>query len=110
MIPERIAQIEATLRNSPNIPDATREELLDLLSRLKTEVAPLVKSHGESVDQIAGSADAAVQAAIRRDEQPEEATQAVAGLAASVRDNPLLKNMSRSGVPERALIENDGHR
>ena len=86
MIPERIAQIEATLRNSPNIPDATRQELLDLFSSLKTEVAPLVKSHGESVDQIAGSADAAVQAAVRREERPEEAAQAVEGLAASVRD------------------------
>jgi hypothetical protein len=86
MIPERIAQIEATLRNSPNIPDATRQELLDLVARLKTEVAPLVKTHEESVEQIAGSADAAVQAAVRREEQPEEAAQAVEGLAASVRD------------------------
>jgi len=86
MIPERIAQIETTLRNAPNIPDATRQELLDLFSSLKTEVAPLMKSHEESVDQIAGSADAAVQAAVRREEQPEEAAQAVEGLAASVRD------------------------
>jgi len=31
MIPERIAQIEATLRSATNIPDATRQELLDLL-------------------------------------------------------------------------------
>jgi hypothetical protein len=85
-IPERIAQIEATLRNSANIPDATRQELLDLVARLKTEVTPLVQTHGESVDQIAGSADAAVQAAVRREEQPEEAAQAVEGLAASVRD------------------------
>jgi hypothetical protein len=86
MIPERIAQIEATLRDSANIPEATRQELLDLVARLKTEVAPLVKTHGESADQIAGSADAAVQAAVRREEQPEEAAQAVEGLAASVRD------------------------
>jgi len=86
MIPERIAQIEATLRNSPSIPDATRQELLELVAGLKTEVAPLVSTHGDSVDQIAGSADAAVQAAVRREEQPEEAAQAVEGLAASVRD------------------------
>jgi len=49
-------------------------------------VAPLVKTHGESASQITGSADAAVQAAVRREEQPEEAAQAVEGLAASVRD------------------------
>ena len=85
-IPERIAQIEATLRNSATIPDATRQELLDLLAGLKAEVAPLVATHGESASQITGSADAAVQAAVRREEQPEEAAQAVEGLAASVRD------------------------
>jgi hypothetical protein len=85
-IPERIAQIEATLRESANIPEATRQELLDLVARLKSEVTPLVKTHSESVGQITGSADAAVHAAMRREEQPEEAAQAVEGLAASVRD------------------------
>lgn len=86
MIPERIAQIEATLRNAANIPDGTRQELLDLLAGLKAEVTPLVTTHGESAQQIAGRADAAVQAAVRREEKPEEAAQAVEGLAASVRD------------------------
>jgi len=86
MIPERIAQIEATLRTSAHIPEATRQELLDLLAGLKTEVAPLVATHASTVDHITGSADAAVQAAVRREEQPEEAAQAVEGLAASVRD------------------------
>jgi len=86
MIPERIAQIETTLRNSSNIPDATRQELLDLLAGLKAEVMPLAATHGKTAEQIAGSADAAVQAAVRREEQPAEAAQAVEGLAASVRD------------------------
>ena len=86
MIPERIAQIEATLRSATNIPEATRQELLDLLAGLKAEVTPLVQTHGESAQQITGSADAAVQAAVHRGEQPEQAAQAVEGLAASVRD------------------------
>ncbi len=85
-IPERIAKIEATLRNAANIPDGTRQELLDLLAGLKTEVGPLVTTHGESAQQITGSADAAVQAAVHREAQPDEAAQAVEGLAASVRD------------------------
>jgi hypothetical protein len=86
MIPDRIAQIEATLNSAANIPEATRQELLDLLASLKAEVAPLVATHGESADQITGHAGAAVEAAVRREEQPEEAAQAVEGLAASVRD------------------------
>ncbi len=57
-----------------------------MVARLKMEVAPLVETHGESVDQIAGSADAAVQAAVHREQKPEQAAQAVEGLAASVRD------------------------
>jgi class 3 adenylate cyclase len=85
MIPEHIARIEATLRNSTNISESTRQELLDLLEGLKAEVAPLAATHRETADQITGSADAAVQAAVHG-EQSEEAAQAVEGLAASVRD------------------------
>jgi len=86
MIPERLAQIEATLRNSANIAEATREQLLELVAGLKAEVGPLAVTHGENADQITGSANAAVQAAVRREEQPEKAAEAVEGLAASVRD------------------------
>jgi hypothetical protein len=86
MIPERLAQIEATLRNSANIPEATRQELLELVAGLKAEVGPLSATHGASVDQITGNADAAVQAAMHRQEEPEKAAQAADGLAASVRD------------------------
>jgi len=49
--------------------DQQMAELSTELARLKVEVAPLVTTHGDSVDQIAGSADAAVQAAVRREEQ-----------------------------------------
>lgn len=86
MIPERIAQIEATLRRNSQIPEATRAELLELLAGLKSEVAPLVATHGESAQQIAGSADVAVQAAVRRSEEPAEADQALEGLTDSVRE------------------------
>jgi len=86
MIPERLAQIEATLRNSATIPETTRQELLDLVAGLKAEVAPLAATHGQSVEQITDTADAAVQAVVRRPEQPGEAAEAVSGLAASVRD------------------------
>ena len=86
MIPDRISKIEAALSNTPGLPAETRAELLRLLAELKAEVAPLVETHAESVQHIAGSADAAVQAAVRREEQPDQATEALEGLAASVRD------------------------
>jgi hypothetical protein len=85
MISERLAQIESTLRNSANIPAATRQELLELVAGLKAEMGPLAGTHGASAHAIAGNAEAAVQASVLRDEAPEQAAQAVAGLAASVR-------------------------
>jgi DNA-binding NarL/FixJ family response regulator len=86
MIPERIAQIEATLNNADNVPEATRRELLELLASLKAEVASLVATNREGAQQITGRAETAVQAAVRREEQPDEAAEAVEGLASSVRD------------------------
>jgi hypothetical protein len=85
MISERLAKLEATLRNNATIPEGTRQELLGLLAGLKSEVTPLAATHGESVQDIAGSTESAVQASMKREEQPERAAQAVQGLAASVR-------------------------
>jgi len=86
MISERLAKLESMLRDNPNLSEAGRRELLDLVTGLRAEVTPLEDTHAESASQIAGSAEAAVQASMKRDEQPEQATVAVEGLAASVRE------------------------
>ncbi len=39
MIPAHLAKLEATLRNSANIPEDTRKELLELVAGLRTEVS-----------------------------------------------------------------------
>lgn len=39
MIPEHLAKLESTLRNSDNIPDGTRQELLALVAGLRSEVS-----------------------------------------------------------------------
>jgi Domain of unknown function (DUF4404) len=69
MIQDRIAKIEATLNNAPDLPAATRDELLALLGDLKAEVAGLAPTHGEQAKSITRSADAAFSLAA----QPEEA-------------------------------------
>jgi hypothetical protein len=86
MISERLAKLESMLRDNPNLSEASRRELLDLVTGLRAEVKPLEDTHAESASQIAGSAEAAVQASMKRDQQPEQATVAVEGLAASVRE------------------------
>ncbi len=85
MIDEPIAKIESTLRDSNSIPEPTRQELLELLAGLKAEMTPLVSTHGPVAGEIADNASAAVQAAVRRQEQPEQVAPAVEGLATSVR-------------------------
>lgn len=85
MISERLARLEGMLRENPNLSEASRLELLDLVAGLRTEVAPLADTHAESASQITGSAEAAVHASMKKDEAPQQATVAVQGLAASVR-------------------------
>ncbi|HEX7599685.1 MAG TPA: DUF4404 family protein [Polyangia bacterium] len=85
MISQRLAKIESTLRNTASIPEATRTELLNLVAGLTAEMLPLEDTHATPAHEIAGNTEAAVNASIRRDEQPAEAAQAVQGLADSVR-------------------------
>jgi hypothetical protein len=84
MIAERLAKLECVLRDNPNLSDSARQELLGLVSALRAEMASLADTH--SAHQIAGSAEAAVNASIQREQQRERANQAVEGLAASVRE------------------------
>lgn len=86
MIPDRIAQIEATLNSAQNLPVETRNELLKLLADLRAEVAPLAETHGQQAHNIAQYTDAAVQEAMRAERQPEVHAEALQGLASSVRD------------------------
>jgi len=86
MIQDRIAQIEATLSNAPNIPMETRQELLKLLADLKTEVTPFATTHGAEAQSITQLTDTAVQRATSEQQRSEETAEALEGLASSVRD------------------------
>jgi hypothetical protein len=82
MMSERLAKIEGSLRGATNIPEATRNELLDLVAGLKAELLPLPDTH--PAQQIVGSTEAAVRASAGRD--GDRAAEAVEGLSASVRE------------------------
>jgi len=83
MIQDRIAKIEATLSNSPNIPAETRQELLALLAELKAEVGPFAATHGAEAQSITDlTGDAVEQAA----SGSEKSAETLDGLASSVRD------------------------
>ena len=84
MIQDRIAKIETSLQNAPNLPAETKQELLALLAELKAEVAPLTATHGENAASIARYTDESFQEATREQRNAEETAAALSGLSASV--------------------------
>lgn len=84
MIEDRIQQIEARLRESSNIPDAARAELLKLLAALKDEVGTLAQSHEEDARSITSFVDASAHEATRAERKPKLVEASLNGLTASV--------------------------
>src|SRR3954470_23287808 len=84
MIQDRIDKIQAAVNGAQNLPEATRAELLQLLTELKSEVAPLAEAHDENAQSIAQYAEASVQEATRSEKDPAQAEAALGGLTASV--------------------------
>jgi hypothetical protein len=83
MIEDRIQKIEARLKESANIPEAARAELLKLLAALKDEVGTLAKSHEEDARSIAKFVDASAHEATRAEKKPKLIEAALNGLTAS---------------------------
>ena len=84
MIQERIADIESTLANAKNIPDATRAELTELLADLKTELAALSEQRAEEAQSITGLAHTSAQRAMHEDRKPQLVESAIQELKESV--------------------------
>jgi F0F1-type ATP synthase membrane subunit b/b' len=84
MIQDRIDKIEATLKEARNLPAETREELLQLLAELKSEVAPLTATHRQEAESIARFADASVHEVVGTERKSAQAASALEGLKASV--------------------------
>ncbi|MEY2563997.1 MAG: hypothetical protein QOH88_2190 [Verrucomicrobiota bacterium] len=84
MIEDRIQKIEARLRESPNIAEPARTELLGLLAALKDEARTLTESHKEDARSIARFVDASAHEAIRTEKKPKQMEASLTGLTASV--------------------------
>jgi len=84
MIQNQIELIESKVQSAKGIPEETKNELIGLLSTLKSEVGSLSKTHGEDADSIARFADASTHEATREDKKPELVHVAVQGLTSSV--------------------------
>lgn len=84
MIEDRIQKIEARLRESANIPEAKKAELLKLLAALRDEVGTLPSSHEEDARSVARFMDASAHEATRAEKKPKLVEASLNGLTASV--------------------------
>src|SRR5579863_2771257 len=84
MLQDTIEKIEARLKNSGTLPENSRAELLKLLEQLKTEIAPISKTHEEQAQSIASFADVSTYEATRSSPNPESLRHSIGGLESSV--------------------------
>ena len=85
MIDDTLQKIETQIRNSDSIRDERRQELLELLGTLKSEVGELSKTHDEQAQSIAGFTQISTHEAMRSQQNPELLDLSLQGLASSAR-------------------------
>jgi hypothetical protein len=85
MIEDTIGKIEARVQSADSIKEERRQELLQLLGTLKSEVAELSKTHGEQAESIAGFTDISAHEATRAQQNPHLLKLSLQGLSSSVK-------------------------
>jgi len=84
MIEDTIDKIEARIKTGESINPERREELLQLLATLKSEMAALSQTHGEEAQSIASFAAASAHEATRTQQNPQLLKLSLEGLSQSV--------------------------
>ena len=84
MIEDTIGKIEARIEGAEAIKEERRQELLQLLGTLKSEVAELSKTHTEQAQSIAGFTQVSAHEATRESQNPQLLQLSVQGLRSSV--------------------------
>ena len=84
MIRDTITKIESKLQQSSSVNPDSRQELLDLLAELKTEIDTLAQSHPPQAQAIAGHTELSTREAISTDKNPETLDRSLKDLSASV--------------------------
>jgi len=84
MIEDTIGKLEAKIKSAESIKEDRRNELAQLLSTLKTEVAALSKTHGDQAQSIAGFAELSTHEATRAEQNPRLLKLSLEGLSSSV--------------------------
>jgi hypothetical protein len=85
MIEDTIGKIESRIEAADAVKEERRQELLQLLGTLKSEVAELSKTHGDQAQSIAGFTQLSAHEATRAEQNPELLKLSLDGLGSSVR-------------------------
>ena len=84
MIRDTISKIESKLHQSSAVSPENRQELLDLLAQLKTEIGTLAQSDARQAEAIAGHTELSTHEAISTEKNPELLKRSLDELSASV--------------------------
>ena len=84
MIEDTLSKIEARIQNADTIKDERKQELLQLLATLKSEMGKLSETHGEQAESIAGFTDLSAHEATRIEQNPQLLKLSLDGLSSSV--------------------------
>lgn len=110
MIDETIKQIEARIQNTESLTLERRQELLSLVTRLKTEAGELAKTHNEQAQSIVGFTQVSAHEATRAAQDPALLNLSTEGLRKSVEEfekshpklaqvvNTISTTLSNSGI------------
>lgn len=83
-IEQTIEQLETRIRSAESIKPERKEELLELLGSLKSEVAEFSRTHGEHAESIAGFTELSTYEATRSEQNPRLLDLSLQGLTSSV--------------------------
>ncbi len=86
MIRKTIENIEARIRENSSVSDKSKTELLNLLSKLKTEIGELSKTHPEQAESISSFTQASAHEATRKEKNPDLLKLSLDGLTTSVKE------------------------
>ena len=84
MIEDTIGKIEARIQGADSIKEERRQELLELLATLKSEVSRLPAKHDEQAQSIARFAEISTHEATRSQQNPDLLNLSLKGLNSSV--------------------------
>jgi hypothetical protein len=84
MLEKTITSIETNIKNAGSIGEKDRDDLLKLLSTLKSEILELSKTNAEDAESITGFAKVSTHEATRENKNQNLITLSLSGLTSSI--------------------------